>query len=629
MRFRKILFQKDGVPDQTLNKKLEYFHHYWSLVLHTDKRDKSLYLDAAKFDSHRSLLSNCLVELESTSDQHVKRSISNILKLYLSSGLFQKGNLFIRENLEIKKSFDKIKKELESNKDKYSRKEAVNKIPEIRNLILGDQNSDYTGFITNYLVKIFSNEKDLDSRIEQDLDFLVNALIVEFFHIGYSIDFIKRVPDIILFMEAGFPHEVFEENKIPENTQKVTLDTRLKGLQAFLLREALDGYYLFKVDGIDFQLDKPIKLWGKEIYNPKTQSKINRQGVEEWIYQSWVESELFYSGNEMSTCNILVPFQYQYEDGFTVGQGSLFKAFRSAQETLVGLNRITNMYNTIGNRHNGTIDIRNRIILSSQFYSVKSPHRPFNQVEKLELPMPQLKMAHNFVDYMNCLSVEDLLHKKVIECNSLLQKYRNEPWKFKFNELWIKAFESFFPNDVHEIKRFSLKCLILRLDRHYINYLKGFFYDSLGRQFNPLEGSYQSFSEADQIKLEILHIEIGQEIIAGNDFKQNFLTMSEKIGSRVLSKNLQMAKHHTERKEDFIKDIERWVDTVLDQVYAQRNLYAHSNSIDEFGAMKLKEDFIYLASVVIGEIHSKIYHGSAAPIKAISDEFDIVEKTYE
>lgn len=629
MRFRKITFEKNGIAFPELNEKLQYFHHYWSLVLHTDKRDKSLYLDAAKFDSHRSLLYNCFVELESAGDRYVKKSISNILNRYLSSGLFQKGNLFIRENLEVKKSFDKIKKELETNKDEYSSEEVVNKISEIRNLILGHQDSEYPGFLTDSLVKIFSNKKGLDSRIEQDLDFLVNALIVELFHLGYSIDFIEKVPDIILFIEAGFPHEVFEEDKIPEQTQNVNLGTRLKGLQAFLLRKPHDGYCLFKVDGIDFQLDNPIKLWGCEIYNPQTQSKIDGQGIENWIYQSWVESELFYGEERQSTCNILVPFQYQFEHGFLTGQGSLFKAFKSAQETLAGLNRIRNMYDTFGVQHNGIIDIRNHIILSSDFKSVKSPHRPFNQVEKLKLPMPQMRMAQDFVNYMNGLSLEDQLHKKVIECNSLLQKYRNEPWEFKFNELWIKAFESFFPNDVDEVKKFSSKCLILRLDRHYLSYVKGFFYDSLGRQFNPFERPYQSFSETDQIKLEILHIEIGQKIIAGNDFKQNFLKMSEKIGSRVLSKNLQMAKHHTERNEDFIKDIEGWVDTVLDQVYAQRNLYAHSNSIDEFGAMKLKEDFIYLASVVIGEIHSKIYQGSAAPIKAISDEFVIVEKSYE
>ena len=626
MKFRKIqVFQQGGKVKVHINRRLEFFHHYWTFLLDA-QRNKSILIYEEKFESHRSLLIKVRQQLK---DENLRRAKRKIINYYFSHHeLFKKDNLIIRSNSSLVPLINKIKRLLEDQQSLAE--EILVDIQKLESKLLS--NPDYSTILAHHLIKILHTNEDISNKIKNDLKFIINSFIVELYQYGYSLKYLENLPDILLLDTSPeeFPYQKdisdFEYNQeafdvyIKQERSHWTLEKILMGLKNLVEKPILDGFYIFKVDGINFKLKKTLKIWDTEIYNPQKTIRVNQNYEEDYRNEKARNLELFFDEtadtSEKSTCNMIIPASFRPIKSLNYPDNSFYTAYRKAQRSLNILNDLRNKSDKPSGLSKGVIQEKNHFLVFANFKFAYSSLFCFNKQPNvafvLETNNPiQEKFFDEEVKRLNYLNPNHQFHLNLIETNSILRKLRTEPAFFNFTDLWISCFESNFSadNELEEIKDFAFLCIKRRYDLQFLNYSKGFLSSSLKEQKNPFEIRPSYSLNAREYKDMDLECVPGAPIVAGNGFVENYKKANENIDSEVLRSILAEITEFIEGRDVYYERLKKWIDKTIDEVYHERNFEVHSNTRSELNILKLKDDFIYVVNVVSGAMMDQIQKG--------------------
>lgn len=539
MRLRKIEgFSQNGVKSHFINKRLEFFHHYWTFLL-DDKRFRTTLLSDIKFESHRSLLIKLRLALEA---DNIKRAKKKASYYFVHNEYFRKDNIVLRQNKPIRELIRKTNALVQS--EKSSSEEILQSISKVEQSIL--YNPDYPTTLANILIRMLHVDKPLNELSLSDMKFLINSFIVELYYCGHSLQYLKKLPDILLLnkQQSQFPYERdisdFEfdrqsfDDYVKEERTNWTLEKMLKGLSTLAKRPPIKGFYVFKVNGIEYALEHPINLWGCEVYNPKVSPKGLLLEADRYFNEQIKNCELFIENieyeDEGSTCNILVPTEFHPIWDLSYPDRSLFKAFEIGKSILAVLNDLRNKHDIIPNFAEGHISLRDHILLHSNFKPAYTRLLYYKSGTNAKFSMGwsdktfEVEVLQEYINRLNDLDPKNEFHSSVIKIVTILREVENSPEKFSFSKLWVNCIESILSqeNELREIKAFIFLCLKRRLNLQFLNNSKGFLSFTLSdyKGFTTDPVSY-FLSDQECSQFDLL-LNVGDYIVAQDKFVTNY-----------------------------------------------------------------------------------------------------------
>jgi hypothetical protein len=331
MEFRFVYYQNTitKLPVKGVNKRLEYFHNFWSFLF--QRNSGTLLLTYEKYESHKSLVNKLKNQLEHNSE----KGIDNISRL-LKHSYFEESNIFLKKDEHSHLLVRQLKDEFfnnyakQGNYNRYYRNKNSNPqrlIADIYSLYKLLEKRKYQKNIIVLLKKELCQNKEITNDFKSNIQFLINSIIIELLYKGYSLPFIKRLPDIILFpkeKKASFPFNKIRTDFDSENDyntykeemiKDITLTQQLSCIDNLFKAKKLKGYYVFRIDNLNFDEDE-LKIFNVSFYNPKRISKVKFYNNAKWENEL-KDLELYFTTNYgnnknliKSTCNAIVEVEY-------------------------------------------------------------------------------------------------------------------------------------------------------------------------------------------------------------------------------------------------------------------------------------------------------------------------------
>lgn len=357
-------FQKDGQKLQYVNERFEYFHHYWTLFFLHKRKEKSesrrarilltpdyLFLEKVKLESHRSLF----VKINKQLNHNYPKAKDKLRHLFIDHPYFSATeNILIRSNPGLVTKVANIKQVLSTttgsdfkNEQPQKKQQIIESFELLESQLL--RRYPYEKRLSNQLYKVLSRNKPLTYQDKEDIKFLVNAFIVEFYYYGYSEDYIEKVPDIITLRNhiEYFPFEKKRydfnsrndfEQYVWEEDQRMTTKMRVSALSKLLNARKYTGYVIFKIEGVS--IEESIQLQGVEFYNPQIEQKVSKREYssdepELFIQEKASDESNPDKANQASTCNAIVEVSFLSPDKLN-GFQTIMEAYREVESSVVG-----------------------------------------------------------------------------------------------------------------------------------------------------------------------------------------------------------------------------------------------------------------------------------------------------
>lgn len=625
MRFRKLSYHNPNDPQgpRFVNARLEYFHHTWTFLMM--EKQRWIFFNDERWESHRSLSTKIEIQLTQNKEHYPKR----VRSLVLNHPYFSNKNLFVRKSSALLKRLKAFRTNFiasfsKADLDKGSKHLSKIKkdISAIEKLILGKTHTHYFDKVMNHLVQVIHNNKPLTKQDKSDLHFLINAAIVELYHFGYSIEYIRKLPDIILFYKThqeDFPFDKEYSDFNDDNLYKAYKD---KVIASMTLRQQLisllnlgthpkrKGYFVLKIDNFIFQEKKPSEIWGVTFYNPQLQLKLNYGGKKE--LNDYVESieryfERYVEKEEdkqrlRSNCNAIVATEYRPQY-FNHVDPSIIRSIDSVKRSLSVLKHLKHLH-VGGNSFYATVNLQTVIVTDADLNYRAAPailqdygdEKPFVVKERATKSINEsLKWAHK-------LNPDNEFHRKVIDINFTVNQYRHDPFSFSFKDFWIIVSDPLFPNDPKGFIEFCCRCVALYLKNQYVANVKIFLRDAL-----KAEGFSNGNYTLSKSKMNALRMDIFlYKPIKARGFLKQYPKITQWLTFDFLTDVI-------EDLDDFMKNQPKYMDKIkgrltemIYEVYAERNLEVHNNLVTDLSMIKLREFCVALAVILQGVITQKI-----------------------
>lgn len=606
MKFAKLSYfdKENNSPAEHINRRLEYFHHYWNFLF--QKNTGFLLLSQERFESHRSLLAKTILQIEEN-----PCNCYDSVKFMFAHPYFN-DNIILREDEKCSKTIKSLKSEF-CKKNKAWIHDNTQKVTEdidkIQKLVLKDE---YERTLIDLLIRVLNENKRITAIVKKDIQFLVNATIVELFHYGYTRNYILKIPDIILFPiwnKFEFPfHKTCLDFKTSEEYKKyqeeeaknIHLNQQIACLLNLLKPQKLLGSYVFKIDNIDFQEDNPLTIWGVTFYNPDKIKKIVFSGIGE-MKKKVEYDELFLDYfdpkrnnlNLKSTCNAIVEVEYRplY---WNEPDNSLFNALKKVENALHVFNRLKQSYN--GNSSPSCrINYSEYILAGSDYIYSRQFHDSFYQKPfKLE-PYQTNTFKENLI-WINKLNPNIEFQNKLANIYAYHCKSFTDPFAFNFKDYWTVCSEAIYPNKLFKFKDLCKDCLKYMIRRNLFLDAKCFLNSSFTKGWLETFANYFIIEE-EKMKMFGLHIPSKGKFSASK-FEKEYNQLKQFDNIEFLKDIIEELDSYKNKEVEYFARVDNWIENTVEEVYRERNLEVHNNIQTDFSLISLKDDFLFIVNNV-------------------------------
>jgi hypothetical protein len=617
MRFRQLKYYDPKNPSgvQSVNERIEYFHHYWTFVML--EKQRWIMFNDEHWESHRSLFAKIAIQIQQNKEHYPKRLRSLIVR----HGYFSKENIIVKASnaaLERITAFNADFNSLfaKSETDKGSRYlEKIEKdIAAIEKIILGKSRTDYFQRVLDKLIDRICQNKPLTNQVKRDLRFLTNAVIVELYHFGYSIEYIKKIPDIILYPKSHKDDYPFDKEYADFNDEKLyelykneslaglTLRKQVKSLLNLAARPKRKGYFVFKIDNFIFQEKEPLEIWGVTFYNPQVDLKLNYGGsrkLNEYVesieryFEQYVEKEED-KEKYRSDCNAIVSTEYRPQY-FNHVDGSIFSAIDKVKRSLSVLKHYKHLH-VGGNSFYSTVNLLTVIVTDNDLNYRAAPWilHDYGDEKPFTLKASAGKMVKESLKWTHKLNPANEFHRKVIDIYVAVNRYRHDPFSFSFKDFWITVCDPLFPNDPKGFIDFCYRCLELYLKDQYVTNVKAFLSDALKSDAFS-NGTYT----LNNSKMKSLGLEIFlYRTIRARRFSRQYMKMRQHFQFDFLQDVINDLESFMKSQPQYLNHVKETLSNMLYEVYAERNLEVHNNLSTDLSTVKLREFCVSVAIIL-------------------------------
>ena len=516
MKFRKIEHYINLDTNKVVpfgNKRIEYFHQYWIYLFQKDP--PMLFSEDEKFESHRSLFLKINLQLEHNPKHYAKQ----IDLQFIKHPYFYTNNILIKRNKDLKNkitNFNNYFCQVFSNKNE---KICQNELNNVKNHLNGIEaillKSNYLKRVLNHLISLLHKDKELNSQFKSDIKFLINAVIIELYYYGYSLDYIKNIPDYILFPNQHieqFPYDFdkkytdfsdyedyrsYKENEI----KKLNLATQIKSLLNLINRPKNKGYYIFKIDDFELQQAEPITIGNVTFYNPQLCKKLKYSTTpNKWHDNQWKEYveeiEIYFEGfvkneekqQKKSACNAIIEVEYRplFWNKPDNSYNNTRKLVERSLQVLKSLSYIITGYIPF----QAAINPSKYILTGRDLEYRQAPDKKIKIDSTLNIKGEQKDTFKRILKSVNKPNPNNEFHYKLIKIYAYLKQFIVEPESFNFKDSWTIISESLFPNNPEGFIRFCKKCYRYSLNYRLLNDVKYFLGKSLKHDPFDWIGSY-------------------------------------------------------------------------------------------------------------------------------------------
>lgn len=379
----------------------------------------------------------------------------------------------------------------------------------------------------------------------------------------------------------------------------MNLGAMLDGLVNLTKKHKYKGYTIFKVNGVT--LDKNRELLGVEFYNPQTERKAKNR------YKHSVDPELFVIDSsdssaavaKPSTCNAIVDTEFlsPYDmNGYQV----LRVAYQRAETSALLLGSTLNKYtDTTHGKISITLQRGKCISLfnSNKIPSFKSEIFKSSNISSTVkfLDDKNEKWAEDELDFYNIQT-----NKRVLALIRQQKVLENITTEFSFKDLWT-AWEGLFvdENKKKELKSVCKHAVRIYLSTSFLPKVKHFLYrnlyaDEFGIFF--IEPSEYYLLEESDIQSLGLHVpKVG--IITVKEFKRKYKNVLSIVDFPLLQEIVDRVDTFVRTPKNYYQDVDNWIERILDEVYAERNLEAHNNEETDLSRFKLQAAFLDISAI--------------------------------
>jgi len=606
--------QKDNKKVGFINQRVEYFHHYWNFVL--TEKSRWIFFTHEKLESHRSLFTKINIQLSENIERYPKR----LRALVVNHPYFSSHNILIRNSPSIQKRINSFIQNFNTMMGKSGHDHGAqhlalfkNDLSKIERTIIGKATTTYFQKILAAVIELIHTPDCLSATCKEDIHFLVNSMIVELYHFGYSSAYIKKVLDIILFPRKHIFDFPFRKNrsdfKSPEDLNKytesildsLTLRTQFQSLFELVSRRKLKGYYIFKINNFNFFEHDPLKIWDVTFYNPQLTKQLSYGEMKD--YKEYVEEmekyfEQFIKKEEheqfKSTCNAIISTEYRplY---FNNPDQSIFKAIEKVSGALSVLKHYKHLH-VGGHSFTASIDLKTVIITheNGAYHAAPFVVHDYNDDKPFELNADAKESIEDNLKWVNKLNPNNVFHKKIIDISFAINRYRYNPLSFSFRDFWITVADALFPNDSEKFFEFSYACVELYLRDQMMTNLKIFLHDSLKK--TPTSAGYYTLTE-QQIKNLGLEIQLYKSIKA-RKFSKRYAEIKRYHNFEFLNDLVKEADKFITTPDKYFAEIKKRLHSVIYEIFAERNLEVHNNLFTDFSLIKLREFCVSLAVIM-------------------------------
>jgi hypothetical protein len=609
-------YHSTGNPasDTLVNQRIEYFHHCWNFVL----REKSRWLlfSHEKLESHRSLFYKANLQLS----ENVERYPNRLRELISNHPYFSSQNIILRNDTTaqhlattFRQNFaTKLGTRVRDDQSKHL-KAITSDVSKLERRILGKLTTAYLEKILNAFASVIHHVARLDARTKDDIQFLVNAVVIELYHFGYSPAFIRKVPDIILYPRQHLFDFPFQKSRRDFSSNEafnaythsvldsLTLRKQIMAILEFAKRPKLNGFYVFRINNFEFAEITPLEVWGVKFYNPQLSKQLcYREGNEFNEYAEEIEKyfEKYVKPEDReklkSTCNAMIATEYQPLHSNYPDQ-SVYKAIERVNRSLSVLKNIKHLH-VGGYSFTTSIDLKCVIITHEDggYHAAPFVQHDYNDDKPFVLKERAKESVTDSLKWTNKLDPKNSFHKKMIDIAFAINRYRYDPITFSFSDFWINVCDGLFPNNPERFIDFACACVELYLTNQMMSNLKIFLHDSLKR--TPFSAGYYFLTEKQMANIG-LDIRMYQPIKA-KKFSNRFVAIKKHQDFEFLNDLLEEAHIFTQTPEQYFVKIKSKLRSSIYEVYAERNLEVHNNLSTDLSALKLSEFCVSLAVII-------------------------------
>ncbi|WP_156825760.1 hypothetical protein [Lewinella cohaerens] len=551
------------------------------------------------FESHRSLL----LKMQDQLDHNYQYSYRRI-KEYASRNIFDRDTV-ISKYRPVRWRIERLRSLSGNNDD--TKREMRKLINQISKFLF--QNYSYGSLLNGELFEILRKNSPLRSRDISNLNFIVNALLVELYYAGYDLDFIKNIPELIL-MRLGpdkFPwgieleglDELSKEQYINKQCQNFSLHTVIKGIQNLLDSEQENGYVVFRINGVELIEPEEIVVDRITFYNPQ---RIKKMKLGKWNEDEAMKKvELFqflpdkFKDVLPSTCNAIYPIKFRAIEKERRSI-DLHRAYREINRALPWLEHISSKYSK-HRKISPSIQLEQKILLKQDFSPPEVGLAGLVPIEKKVLiskdeDKEEFYFSKEF--YIDNLNTEITYQKHLLDLYFELRRQQNHEWLQGYGELW-SIWEVLFVQGTAEEKKQRLteihvKCYRKYLEERYIS--------------RTLQGLRWNLKESQMFSGEHYHY-FGSRILnkIGLGEKLSKIRFNRYIDDALPNSPLlfrlkaEAIKLFETDKARFYLQVDQWIENTVNEVYLARNLHFHSKHENEFVTIRLKKDYIKLSLV--------------------------------
>ncbi len=527
-----------------VDKRFEFFHNYWTTF---KPKDSLIFFHEERFESHRSIIKKIEDQLKYNFDN----SYDKFFYLFIDNHLFQQSNTFANK-LSIRRRYQNILSIIDpngstSNKEKkrnyLQNKDRIEKeIKSIKSILL--QREPYDLQIAKKLLKIISTNKPLSENEKNTFKFLINSFIVELFYYGYELDFILKVPEILIFnqnlhdfpfqkVRSDFRNKSEYEKYIQAEKESMNLAKMLEGLLNLVRRESKVGYYVFKVDNIILHNPHPITIGESTFYNPQLKRYINLKGENELYKKRYMDVENFYfpdkdevlEESRLSKCNVIIKSRFKASKNIE-SPSELYRAYEEVCKSLSILNHLMNRYSR-GNEGKGKIQFHKHFRLrDNKKVSGYSLGIFWNQIKKIEVENTnkELEYFNMELDFINTIDQESELGRKLFTVISTHYELESQRENFNFKDLWI-AWEAIAERN--KIIELAQNCYRVMFKKNFISKVKIFLSHKLEKNYFSPDSEYYTISK-EKIREIGLNVPYHKEI-PERKFKNNYKKLEDLV----------------------------------------------------------------------------------------------------
>jgi hypothetical protein len=606
-------FTVESFPQQYVDERFQYFQHYWSIVRQSNRH---IFFDEVWFESHRSIITKIENQFQHTPK---KQSYKWFQHFFLKHPFFNKANIIARK-LSILIYSNKIHKCIDPTGSTSNSQKENNYvlhfdkikvyIQKIKFKLLEKQ--DYNEVLANLLTNILSDNQPLSEKTKADIRFLVNAFIVELYTYGYSLEYIEKIPDIIIFRGANyeFPYEKTLEDfdddiekykayKIQEQ-QNHTLEKCFLGLVNLINRPYKDGYYIFKVENILLQNPNPIVIGDVTFYNPNKISMLNLSTANEAWKTRLVEAELFYSpmqGEEndvtkRSSCNAIIKAKIKTHENIE-SPVELHHAYNTILKSVEILHSILKNYISVEGMP--LIHFHRHIKLHENKKIANYSLGIFNKgIMKIDIDVSEdMAEIMSYMKFINSINNENKeLGSKLFHIISTLSKLKINDYAFNFKDIWI-AWEALLKKD--EMISLAKELYLGRYKENYIFNILNFLNLKLSTHNMYFSPKYWTLNNKELEKFGLFFKKYTIQKNHKLKFLKKYQSLNSIVPIEIVKEIISRVDEFTNYEPAFYQKLSNWIENTINEVYIERNHEVHKNLKNDLSTVKLKEDFLRIS----------------------------------